>query len=338
MPSPVSAFEPGAWSSADILHWGYAHLPSSLFMQSRHREPPGQGSLQGIYRSDHHPHLICPLRFVCPEPLIAHDGIRLAYCPIAFFFPMTGLRICALAPSNPPVWTLANFEFSLMYDCSVPAYRHAYMHDRKRNEQRDSRGTAEVTYVSELAAEDIRIGIGTKYLSITTWSHKAMQDFYDANLSWIARLDLISGSSCILGNVITWAHKKRPFSALRDGPRHTLSINIYKMGIRQLQGPGGPCWRTLPKGYFRHSRRFLAESTKIETVGGNPAPNSRAVRVTSPDLFLCVSFIRLFCSLSSFFVQRRNDLCVADCIISPQPLRSFTFDFWSPLHLHSLSP
>ena len=96
------------------------------------------------------------------------------------------------------------------------------------------------------------------------------------------------------GQVVFWAtrlrgpHKKRPFSALRDCPRHTLSINIYKMGVRRLQGPGGPCWRTLPKGFFRHSRRFLAESTKVETVGGNPVGNSRAVRVTSPDLFpLC---------------------------------------------------
>ena len=157
-----------------------------------------------------------------------------------------------------------------------------------------------------------------------------MQDFYDANLSWTAHPSHISGSSSILGNEITWAHKKRPFPALRDGPRHTLSINIYKMGVRQLQGPGGPCWRTLPKGFFRHSRRFLAASTKGETVGSNPAPNSRAVRVTSTDLFLCVSFPRLFFSLSSFLVQRRNDLCVAGCIISPQSLHSFTSDFWGP--------
>ena len=97
MPRPVSAFERGAWSSAGILHWGYAHVPSSLLMQSRHRESPGQGFLQGRYRSDHHLHLICPLRFVSPEPLIAHDSIRPTYCPIAFFFPYdrtSYLRAC----------------------------------------------------------------------------------------------------------------------------------------------------------------------------------------------------------------------------------------------------
>ena len=157
-----------------------------------------------------------------------------------------------------------------------------------------------------------------------------MQDFYDANLSWTVHLSRISGSSRILGKEITWAHKKRPFPALRDGLCHTHSINIYKMGVRQLQGPGGACWRTLPTGFFRHSRRFLAESTKVETVGGNPDPNSRAVRVTSPDLFFCFSFTPSICSLSSFFVQRRNDLCVASCINFPPPLHSFTFDFWGP--------
>ena len=159
MPRPVSAFERGAWSSADILHWGSAHLPSSLFMQSRHREPPGQGSLQGSCRSDHHPHLICPLRFVSPEPLIAHDGIRPTYCPIAFFFPMTGLRICALAPSNPIVLTLANSERSLTMTARCPHI--AMLTCMIKSEMNSEIRVAQLRYTG-LAAEDIRIRIGTK--------------------------------------------------------------------------------------------------------------------------------------------------------------------------------
>ena len=201
------------------------------------------------------------------------------------------------------------------------------MHDRKRNEQRDSRGTAEIP----------------RDWQLNTYESGLVPSTYPSQRGLI-RLCRISTTlispglhtwTLFQGQVVFWAtalrgpHKKRPLSALRDGPRHTLSINIFKMGVRQLQDPGGPCWRILPTGFFRHSRRFLAESPKIETVGGNPVGNSRAVRVTSPGLFLCVSFTRLFCNFPSFFVPRRSDLCVAYCIIFPQPLQSFTFDFWS---------
>ena len=49
------------------------------------------------------------------------------------------------------------------------------------------------SYVSEFTAEDIRVVIGTKYLSITTCFHKAMQDLDGANPSWTARLSLFPG-------------------------------------------------------------------------------------------------------------------------------------------------
>lgn len=131
--------------------------------------------------------------------------------------------------------------------------------------------------------------------------------------------------------------KKNLFRALRDDPRHTDSINIYKTGFRQLQGPGEPCWRTLPMASSGIAVGIWL-STKVDTVGGNPAPNNTAVRVTSPDYSLCVSLLVLFAvsQASSSYVEKV--LCIADCIPFPQTLHSFVNDFVGSICIYIRSP
>ena len=185
-------------SCSEIIYRVYAQVPPSFSMQSGQLEPIRTRGLCKELAAQTTITIHLPL--IATDLLIAlrlsrpsdrRDGTCHAYFPIAYF-PTMELRICAQAPLKLSALSFAKFALSFHAYCSVPAYGHAYMHDRKRDELRDWRGTAENICMG-IYSWGHRLVIGTKHLSITTWFHKAMQDLKGANLSGTALLSPISG-------------------------------------------------------------------------------------------------------------------------------------------------
>ena len=134
----------------EIRHRGYAQIPPSFSMQSGQREPFRTRGLckELAAQTTIHLPLICSLRFVCPDPLIVVTAFALltvlwlTFLRWDFVFAHMLFRKHRCRRSQ-------TLHHRSTHNCSVPAYGHAYMHDRRRNELRDWRGPA----------EDIRIGI-----------------------------------------------------------------------------------------------------------------------------------------------------------------------------------
>ena len=137
-------------SFSEIHHRGYAQVPPSFSMQSRHLEPFRTRDLckELAAQTTIHLPLICSLRFVCPDPLIIVTALAwltvlwLTCLRWDFVFAHMLLRKHRCRRSQ-------TLHHRSTHYCSVPASGHAYMHDRKRNELRDWRGTG----------EDIHVGI-----------------------------------------------------------------------------------------------------------------------------------------------------------------------------------
>ena len=113
--------------------------------------------------------------------------------------------------------------------------------------------------------------------------------------------------SSILGHgirhVITWTHKTDLFRALRDDPRHTNLINDYKTGIRQLQGPGGPCGRTMQMASSGIAVGIW-QSTKVETRRRKSCSKRYGGSCDLNRPFPLCLVTRSMCSLSSSFTVR----------------------------------
>lgn len=157
-------------SSSEIIHRVYAQVRPFFPMQSGQLESFRTRGLckELAAQTTILLPLICSLSFVCPGLLIIVIIVT-AFAMLTFLlltFPRWDFVFAPMRLTNHRCCRSQNLHYRSTHNCSLPAYRHAYMHDRKRN--CEIGGVRLRTYVSEFTAGDIRVVTGTKYLSITT--------------------------------------------------------------------------------------------------------------------------------------------------------------------------